>query len=106
VTIYLSPEHRALGAGPIAFINFAMMLFDELALYKIYIDIHEYNVAVLNIARRAGLSAEGQFKGNRVLNGRRYDTFRFALYRERAEYLMKRFAISDRSERTFEGAYS
>ena len=79
VTIYLAHRHP-IGAGVYAVLTFTRALFQELSLHKIYFDVHAYNCAVTSMLQRAGLVLEGHFKGHRLHNGVRHDTFRYALY--------------------------
>ncbi len=91
VTLYVAREYRTSGAGVIASILFATTLFEELGLYKVYVDVNGHNTRVIDMLRRAGLSEEGVFKGHRVIEGERYDVFRFALYQECLTVLAKKY---------------
>lgn len=82
VTIYLDETERHRGLGVIAFIKFCQQLFDELDLFKIYMDVYEYNTTVLRQLRRAGCAEEGRFRGHRRDGETRHDTLRFAIYRD------------------------
>jgi len=82
VTIFIEKEYERRGYGVEAIVNFLHLLFRHYKLYKVYMEVYDYNTLSLNTARKAGLSEEGRFKGHRKINNIRYDLIRFAVYRE------------------------
>lgn len=90
VTTYVEVG-RSTGVGLVATLRFCAALFRAEELYKIYFDVHEYNDAVKDMLERCGLNIEGEFKGHCEFKGTRYDTFRFALYRETLDRLCGRY---------------
>lgn len=91
ITTFLSKKCRANGYGPEAFALFAKHLFGELSLYKIYMEVYEYNNSSLSCARGAGFTQEGCFGGHRLFNGERYDLLRYAIYKERDLHKIESF---------------
>jgi RimJ/RimL family protein N-acetyltransferase len=89
VTIYLA-NSKSTGAGVAAALKFCNALFRHFAIHKIYFDVHEHNSMVRSMLQRCGLNIEGQFKGHTRFNGIRYDTFRFALYKDTLDDLTQR----------------
>lgn len=80
ITVYVTPEYRNSGIGLNAFFHFGMYLFNELGLYKIYFDVYEYNQRMLDILDQFNFGLEGVLKKQHLLNGQRYDIFRYAIY--------------------------
>lgn len=103
VTTFLDSVHQGRGGyGVEAFAAFVQYLFAYLPLFKIYLEVYEYNRASFSLMRRAGLSEEGRFRQHRLFDGQRYDTLRFALYREdleRFRRVLDAFQIQDAERR-------
>jgi len=85
VTTFLEVAHQKMGYGAEAFAVFVQYLFTKYSVFKIYLEVYEYNHESLAVMRSACLSEEGRFRGHRKLDGRRYDTIRFAVYHEDLE---------------------
>jgi hypothetical protein len=59
-----------------------VFLFNLLPLFKIYMDVYEYNQNSLVLLQRAGIHEEGRFKKHHFWKGKRYNLIRFAIYRK------------------------
>jgi RimJ/RimL family protein N-acetyltransferase len=89
VTTFLSRSYQKKGYGVEAVALFLYCLFSNYSLYKIYMDIYEYNKSSLSTIANAGFSEEGRFKEHRLYNGKRYDLFRYATYRKNLSKITK-----------------
>lgn len=83
ITIFLPKEYQANGYGAEAIALFLHYLFNEFLLFKIYMEVYEYNDGSISCIRGAGFSQEGCFSGHRLFGGVRYDLLRYAIYKER-----------------------
>lgn len=81
VTTYIAESDEKRGFGVLAFATFCQYLFETFSLFKIYTEAYEYNVASLGQMLRGGMIEEGRFGGHRLVDGRRWDLVRLALYR-------------------------
>ena len=84
ITIYLERKFERLGYGVETIYAFGRYLFETLGLYKIYIEIYEYNKLSLSTAQNLQFSEEGHFLKHRQFNGQRWDLYRFAIYQDDA----------------------
>lgn len=86
ITTYMVPENRGQGIGPALTAAMALYAFRLWPLYKLYLDVLEFNErsrkaleqGVLNL----GLAQEARLRGHRFFDGKRWDVLRYALYRE------------------------
>lgn len=99
VTTFITRAYQRKGYGAEAFAAFVNHLFSSLPLFKIYLEVYEYNQGSLLAMRGAKLSEEGKFKRQRLLDGKRYNVLRFAIYREDLERF-KNFLERLQSHRT------
>ncbi|MCL5012029.1 MAG: GNAT family N-acetyltransferase [Patescibacteria group bacterium] len=82
VTTFIDDNFRRAGYGAEAIVLFSYFLFSQFALYKIYIDVYEYNSASLSAIIGSGIfQKEGIFKKQKLVDKKRFDVIRFALYR-------------------------
>jgi RimJ/RimL family protein N-acetyltransferase len=81
ITTFLSRSYRKKGYGAEAIALFLYHLFSNYPLYKIYMEIYGYNKSSLSTIANAGFSEEGRFREHRLYNGKRYDLFRYAVYK-------------------------
>jgi RimJ/RimL family protein N-acetyltransferase len=81
VTMYIDSEHVARGYGATSFALFCRHLFLEYGLFKVYTEVYAYNEASLSVMLNGGLVEEGCFKNHRLVNGKRWNLVRLALYR-------------------------
>jgi len=89
ITIYLDEKLEKKGYGALAFSLFCQYLFEIYSLHKIYIEIYSYNEYSLSTSLTGGLVEEGRFKEHRLIDGRRWDLIRFALYSNRLDYIRR-----------------
>ncbi len=80
--VYFAPEFRGDGACPEACLAFFDYLFRGFDFRKIYIDIFEFNRALLGSAIEGALVEEGRFRQHVWHDGQYWDMIRFALYRD------------------------
>lgn len=85
VTTFITKAYQRKGYGAEAFAAFVNYLFSHHAIFKVYLEVYEYNRESLLVMRGAGFSEEGRFKGHRLIDGKRYDVIRLAIYREDVE---------------------
>lgn len=85
VTTFITKAYQRRGYGAEAFAAFVNYLFSRHELFKVYLEVYEYNLESLLIMRGAGFVEEGRFRRHRLIDGKRYDVIRFAIYREDAE---------------------
>ncbi|MEC9003877.1 MAG: GNAT family protein [Planctomycetota bacterium] len=88
--------HR--GAGVLATTLFAQWLFKNVPLRKFYLEVFEFNSPVVNMLDKLGLPREMQRAEHRYWNGRHWDQYGFAFYREALPDLMNRFARGRQSQ--------
>ena len=89
VTTFVHGERKSLGYGLKAFILFCKYHFDNFKLFKIYADVYEFNKNSLNLFLKKKIPLEGVFKQQKVFKNKRYDVYRFALYIEHIDELLK-----------------
>jgi ribosomal-protein-alanine N-acetyltransferase len=82
VTIFLAEQFRTLGYSIDAMALCLNHLFTEHQLYKIYMEVYEYNRQSLSVIRNAGFMEEGRFTEQRLHNGKRFDVLRYAVFRD------------------------
>ncbi|MCX6809117.1 MAG: GNAT family protein [Candidatus Berkelbacteria bacterium] len=85
VTIYLIPQKRLVGMGPLALGMFLCYLFETFNFYKIYCDVYSYNTISVNTLKRFRAELEGAFREHRFYSGKRHDLLRFAIYSDQQE---------------------
>lgn len=81
VTTFISDGNQNFGFGLKSFILFCNYHFEKYNLYKIYADIYEYNKFSLDLFKKKNIAIEGVFKNQKLINGKRYDVYRFAIYK-------------------------
>jgi RimJ/RimL family protein N-acetyltransferase len=91
ITIFLSREYQFSGYGIEAIALFLWYLFSEFLLFKIYMEVYEYNTQSLSCICGAGFAEEGRFSKHRLFKGIRYDLLRFAVYRDKNLQQIKMF---------------
>lgn len=91
ITTFLSEEYRVHGYGAEAVALFLFYLFSELPVFKIYMEVYEYNKDSFSCIRGAGFSQEGCFIGHRLFSGTRYNLLRYAIYRKKDLPIIERF---------------
>ena len=91
VTIFLPKEFQTNGYGVEAVVLFLQYLFKGFPLFKIYMEVYEYNTQSLSCIRGARFAEEGRFIKHRLFNGIRYDLLRFAVYRDKNLQQIERF---------------
>ncbi|QQR82333.1 GNAT family N-acetyltransferase [Candidatus Campbellbacteria bacterium] len=102
LSLYAVPRLWGSGLGVECLALLAEYLFGEFELYKLYMDVYEYNARVVSALTKAGLSVEGRFRGHRLLRGKRYDVVRFALYPDvlfKHEKLIRSFQVHNAERR-------
>ena len=82
ICTYIVPDLTGNGLGVQATALFVDYLFTYFSLRKLYVDIFEYNELSLRTCQRAGFTIEGDFRQHHYFNGRYWDQYRLALYRE------------------------
>lgn len=80
ITIFLEKKFENLGIGVESIYAFSKYLFETFNLYKVYIEIYEYNKLSINTARRLKLSEEGRLLKHRLFNQQRWDILILAIY--------------------------
>lgn len=81
-TIFMTEEGRRVGYGVEAMALFLEYLFKVQGLYKVYMEVYEYNASSLAVIQTAGFKEEGRFKDQRVRLGQRFDVIRYAAYHD------------------------
>lgn len=81
-TVFISETHFNIGYGLKACVLFLHFLFKKGNLFKVYIDVYEYNHAVINLLKKLSLQLEGILKMQHIHNKKRYDVSRYAIYVE------------------------
>ncbi len=82
ITIFLEKQYREKGYAPEAIVSFMDFLFKKFSLYKIYMDVYEYNKLSLHTLIKRGAMIEGVFKGHRIYRDSRHDLYRFSVYQK------------------------
>jgi RimJ/RimL family protein N-acetyltransferase len=86
VSTYLKRGSRSRLYGFEAVTAFCLWLFEtHPEIYKLYMDVYEYNQISLSSLRKAGFKEEGRFKEHRLFENRRWDMFRLSFYRSQIE---------------------
>ena len=98
VTTYITPSFQNRWYGPEIFVGFLDYLLRTFCLFKVYVDVYDFNMLSLRILAKAGFEVEGEFRGHRFFNGHRCNLIRMAFF-EKNRYLLERFL------RTFDIAY-
>lgn len=83
VTTFIDDTFQRAGYGAEAVPLFLSFLFRTYKLYKIYMDVYEYNNASLSAMQNSQIFCEeGRFKKQKRIERKRYDVIRFACYRK------------------------
>lgn len=80
--VYIEEPYRKRGHGAEAVMCFLDYAFSYLNIRKIYAEINGYNEAVRTILLRNGFVEEGRLRAHVYWNGRFWDFYNLALYRE------------------------
>jgi len=80
------------GAGVIATALFSQWLFQNLPVRKLYLDVFEFNEPVLRMLNKLGLHEEMKRVEHRYWNGRYWDQYGFAFYRDDLTNLIERLS--------------
>ncbi len=81
ITIFLQDDKQHLGYGVDGVALLLQHLFTTRGLFKVYMEVYEYNSAVINVIKKTGvMTEEGRFRKQRLWNGERYDVVRFAIF--------------------------
>ena len=81
-TAYIEPDFEKKGYGAIAVVIFLIKFFEAFpVLYKVYVEVYDYNNISLKSLVNGGFKTEGVFKEHRLVDGKRYDLIRLAFYR-------------------------
>ena len=81
VSVFIEDEYANRSYGIKSFLKLSQQLFgSSINLYKLYIDIYDYNKKMLSIIDKCKFSIEGVFKDQHLANGKRYDVYRYAIY--------------------------
>jgi len=95
------------GAGVIATALFCQWLFQNLPVRKLYLDVFEFNKPVIRMLEKLGVRKEMQRGEHRYWNGRYWDQYGFAFYRDDLPPLIERLSgrrAVTRSSTHFESA--
>jgi RimJ/RimL family protein N-acetyltransferase len=82
ISIFVSDKVRRRGVGVKAFSLWCEELMNELDLFKIYVEVYDYNSAVIRLLNRFGAIQEARLKEHRKNCEVRCDLLLFALYRD------------------------
>jgi RimJ/RimL family protein N-acetyltransferase len=88
LTIYIAPEYVARGYGASSFAIFCQYLFSRYHLFKIYTEVYAYNKS-LQAMLNGGLTEEGRFKNHRLIDEKRWDLIRLAIYKSQINMIDK-----------------
>lgn len=80
VSLYTTKKYQGKGIGVLSTILFCKQLFEELKIFKVYLDVYEYNEGIISVLKKRQISLEGIFKNQHLFDKKRYDVLRFALY--------------------------
>lgn len=80
VALIIKKEFQGKGYGTIALKAIIHHAFVNMNVYKIYLGTPQCNVAMLNLADRAGMHVEAVLKNEFVRHGVCYDIIRFAIF--------------------------
>lgn len=80
VSVFIEDRYANKSYGIKAFLILCKQLFEQFKLYKVYIDIYDYNGKMLSVMTKCKFSLEGVFKDQHLYNNKRYDVRRYALY--------------------------
>ncbi len=81
ITIFLKDGRRHAGYGIDAIALFLQHLFATHSLFKVYMEVYEYNTAALSAIKKIGvMTEEGRFRKQRLWHGIRYDVLRFTIF--------------------------
>ena len=94
ISTFVSEKSSGKGLGIKAFVLLSHFLFEVEGLYKVYMDVYDYNTHMINILGKTTLSIEGRFKNQRLFCGKRYDVLRFAFYQDDLERWIRKFRLS------------
>lgn len=83
ITIFLQGGRQHMGYGVDAVALFLRRLFMTHNLFKVYMEVYEYNLPALSaIKGTSTMVEEGRFGRQRFWNGNRYDVIRFAVFHD------------------------
>ncbi len=89
-TVYISKDYRNKIYGVKAGLIFYKFLFEKYTIRKIYCCIYSYNDTMINIAEKGGYRLEGKLLNHKYYNGKYYDMFIYALYKEDFYLMLKK----------------
>lgn len=89
VTVYLNKESEKKGYGAAATAVFFQYLFETFSLFKIYIEVYEYNAQSLNPLLKGGAVEEGRFRKHRLFGDKRWDLIRLAVYQDQLDSIRR-----------------
>lgn len=92
VAAMLLDEETGRGAGVLSIALFAEWLLQNLPLRKLYLDVFEFNQPVIRMLEKLEVRKEMQKVEHRYWNGRLWDQYGFAFYREDLPKLLRRLA--------------
>lgn len=81
----IAPEYRRRKLGAQALFLFLKYSFSTFPLRKIYADVIEYNTASLALVRKTGFVEEGNLRHHRYHDGKYWNNYRYAFYREKLQ---------------------
>lgn len=94
ISVFIESQYVNRTFGIRAISIFANFLFQVYDLYKVYFDIYEYNIRMINIVEKAQFSLEGVFKRQHLMNNQRYDVRRYAFYKTDVQFWASRLKTS------------
>ena len=103
VNIYIDSEEENKGYGVEGIVLFVYYLFMFFPVRKICFEIFSYNnlsLSTMQNGSRYGFCEEGRFKEHRFFNGKHYDVFRFAIFRNSTDKISK---LLERFKRNYSG---
>lgn len=80
VTTYLKDGFTKRGYGIFTFSRVLQYLFEDIGLYKVYMDVYVENNLSVNTLTKRDVKLEATFVGHRLYNGVRLDMLRFAIF--------------------------
>ena len=92
VAAMLIDEETGRGAGVLSVALFGQWLLQNLPLRKLYLDVFEFNQPVIRMLEKLEVRKEMQKVEHRYWNGRLWDQYGFAFYREDLPKLLGRLA--------------
>ena len=90
IAAMLLEDESGRGAGVIAMALFGQWLLQNLPLRKLYLEVFEFNRPVIRMLEKLEVRKEMQRAEHRYWNGRHWDQYGFAFYREDLPKLLQR----------------